>query len=542
MAEVLFGQSYYLRFDPKLWEAMQPYPPLGTLYAAAYVRERGYDVALFDAMLADSEERWAEALDRHQPRFAVLYEDNFNYLSKMCLLRMREAAITMTRMAKERGCTVILCGADATDHAPLYFDANVDFVLQGEGEITLGELLDSLTGRSQQPVEEILGLAVAGDRSSVISYQLSVNSDQNAVNSETAQTPDNGQPLSTDHRLLITGPRPLIREVDSLPRPAWDLVDIELYRHAWLERHGYYSMNMVTTRGCPYHCNWCAKPIWGQRYNSRSPESVAAELKWLKDTYHPDHIWFVDDIMGLKPGWMRRFADEIERLDARVPFKCLSRVDLLLRDGDIDALRRAGCQIVWVGAESGSQKILDAMEKGTKVEQIYEASRRLHAAGIKVAFFLQFGYPGETRADIEKTLQMVRDCQPDDIGMSVSYPLPGTKFYDRVYDELGAKQNWQDSSDLAMLYEGPFATEFYRHLHTVLHKEYRARKTWSNLTGQNGGRRPGPRQVGAMVYQAATLPLARRKLRQLEDLPHQGMDALTPAMNQQAAATPTPQE
>ena len=172
MAEVLFGQSYYLRFDPKLWEAMQPYPPLGTLYAAAYVRERGYDVALFDAMLADSEERWAEALDRHQPRFAVLYEDNFNYLSKMCLLRMREAAITMTRMAKERGCTVILCGADATDHAPLYFDANVDFVLQGEGEITLGELLDSLTGRSQQPVEEILGLAVAGDRSSVISYQL----------------------------------------------------------------------------------------------------------------------------------------------------------------------------------------------------------------------------------------------------------------------------------------------------------------------------------------------------------------------------------
>ena len=542
MAEVLFGQSYYLRFDPKLWEAMQPYPPLGTLYAAAYVRERGYDVALFDAMLADSEERWAEALDRHQPRFAVLYEDNFNYLSKMCLLRMREAAITMTRMAKERGCTVILCGADATDHAPLYFDANVDFVLQGEGEITLGELLDSLTGRSQQPVEEILGLAVAGDRSSVISYQLSVNSDQNAVNSETAQTPDNGQPLSTDHRLLFTAPRPLIRDVDSLPRPAWDLVDIELYRHAWLERHGYYSMNMVTTRGCPYHCNWCAKPIWGQRYNSRGPESVAAELKWLKDTYHPDHIWFVDDIMGLKPGWMRRFADEIERLDARVPFKCLSRVDLLLRDGDIDALRRAGCQIVWVGAESGSQKILDAMEKGTKVEQIYEASRRLHAAGIKVAFFLQFGYPGETRADIEKTLQMVRDCQPDDIGMSVSYPLPGTKFYDRVYDELGAKQNWQDSSDLAMLYEGPFATEFYRHLHTVLHKEYRARKTWSNLTGQNGGRRPGPRQVGAMVYQAATLPLARRKLRQLEDLPHQGMDALTPAMNQQAAATPTPQE
>ncbi|MEZ4768412.1 MAG: radical SAM protein [Caldilineales bacterium] len=535
MADVLFGQSYFLRFDPKLWEAMQPYPPLGTLYAAAYIRARGYDVALFDAMLADSEERWAEALDKHHPRFAVLYEDNFNYLSKMCLLRMREAAVTMARMARERGCTVILCGADATDHADLYFDADVDFVLRGEGEVTLGELLDSLTGRSLQPVEGILGLAVASD-------QLSEVSDQRSVNGETTQSANNDQRLITDHRLLITESRPILRDLDSLPRPAWDLVDVEQYRRVWLERHGYYSMNMVTTRGCPFHCNWCAKPIWGQRYNSHSPEHVAAELKWLKDTYAPDHIWFVDDIMGLKPGWMSRFADAVERLDARVPFKCLSRVDLLLRDGDIDALRRAGCQIVWVGAESGSQKILDAMEKGTRVDQIYEASRRLHEAGVKVAFFLQFGYPGETRADIEKTLQMVRDCQPDDIGMSVSYPLPGTKFYDRVRDELGAKQNWQDSSDLAMLYEGPFTTDFYRHLHTVLHKEYRARKTWNTLTGQNGGRRPGPRQVGAMVYHTATLPLARRKLRQLEHAPHQGLGSLQPAMSQQAAATPTPQE
>ena len=146
-------------------------------------------------------------------------------------------------------------------------------------------------------------------------------------------------------------------------------------------------MNMVTTRGCPYHCNWCAKPIWGQRYNTRSPENVAAELKWLKDTYHPDHIWFVDDILGLKPGWMERFADAVERQDARLPFKCLSRVDLLVRGDTVDALRRAGCQIVWVGAESGSQKVLDAMEKGTTVEQIYDASRRLHAAGDQSGLF-----------------------------------------------------------------------------------------------------------------------------------------------------------
>lgn len=515
MTDILFGQSYYLRFDPKLWAAMQPYPPLGTLYAAALARARGYDVALFDAMLADSEQRWAEALNRHRPRYAVLFEDNFNYLSKMCLLRMREAAFTMAGMAKERGCTVIACGADATDHAAGYFQHGVDFVLLGEGEATLADLLDSLTGRSAIPPNRIPGLAYP-------SFTLAIDH----------------SPLAIDH----SPPRLPLRDLDSLPRPAWDLVDVAQYRQIWQQRHGYFSMNIATTRGCPYHCNWCAKPIWGQRYASRSPEQVAAELRWLKDTYHPDHISFVDDIMGLKPGWLERFAGQVEQQGARIPFKCLSRVDLLLRPGEIDALRRAGAQIVWVGAESGSQKILDAMEKGTTVQQIYEASRRLHAAGIRVAFFLQFGYPGETRADIELTLQMVRDCQPDDIGMSVSYPLPGTPFYERVRSELGARQNWQDSSDLAMLYQGPYATEFYRQLHAVLHQEFRARKTWQALRGPAGSPRPGPRQLGAMLYQRATLPLARRKLARLEAAPHQSFGLLGPGLSQQAAATPSPQE
>jgi anaerobic magnesium-protoporphyrin IX monomethyl ester cyclase len=159
MAELLFGQSYYLRFDPKLWEAMQPYPPLGTLYAASYMRQRGYDVALFDAMLATSEEEWALALDEEQPRYAIIYEDNFNYLSKMCLARMRQAGFTMARMARERNCTVIVAGSDASDHAERYLHQGADFVLVGEGEITLGELLDRLSGRKETPFEEILGLA-----------------------------------------------------------------------------------------------------------------------------------------------------------------------------------------------------------------------------------------------------------------------------------------------------------------------------------------------------------------------------------------------
>ncbi len=511
MSQALFGQSYYLRFDPKLWEAMQPYPPLGALYAASFLRSRGYDVALFDAMLAASEDEWEQALAREKPRFAILYEDNFNYLSKMCLLRMRQAAFSMSQMAKASGCTVIVCGSDATDHIDDYMAHGADFVLLGEGELTLAELMDRLSGRSQAPFSSILGLAYRTEGA------------------------DPSTPIAVNPR------RPDLNDVDALPFPAWDLIDVNRYRQIWRQRHGYYSMNMVTTRGCPYHCNWCAKPIWGQRYNARSAENVVAELKWLKETYQPDHIWFADDILGLKPRWWSRFADLVEQEDARVPFKCLSRADLLLRQGEVDAMRRAGCHIVWVGAESGSQKILDAMEKGTKVEQIYEAARLLHENGIKIGFFLQFGYPGETREDIEKTLQMVRDCQPDDIGMSVSYPLPGTKFHARVKDQLGVKQNWQDSEDLAMLYDGPFATEFYRHLHIVLHKEYRARKTWRGLTRVNGLPMPSLRQVGAMLYHTVSLPLARRQLDHLAQIPHHGLAALPPGMSQVAAATPTPQ-
>lgn len=504
MPEILFGQSYYLRFDPKLWDAMQPYPPLGTMYAASYMRELGYEVALFDAMLADSEEAWSQALDREQPRFAIIYEDNFNYLSKMCLLRMRAAAFTMIEMAIQRDCTVIVCGSDATDNTNAYLQRGADFVLIGEGEHTLAELLNNLSGNTDTPLEAILGLA-----------------------------------YSDGDRHIVTPPRPDIKDLDALPFPAWDMIDTERYRDIWLDRHGYYSMNMVTTRGCPFHCNWCAKPIWGQRYNARSPENVVAEMKWIKETFKPDHIWFADDIMGLQPNWIEDFAKLVESNNAKIPFKCLQRADLLLRENEITSLKRAGCQNIWIGAESGSQDILDAMDKGTKVEQIYTASRLVHQAGMQIGFFLQFGYPGESREDIEKTLQMVRDCDPDDIGISVSYPLPGTPFFQAVRDQLGSKQNWIDSNDLEMLYDGPFPTAFYRKLHTVVHKEFRARQSWKKLSRLKW---VGLRKLIAMPYHWFSLPFERFKLNSLAKKTYKGATSLPKFLSPDDAAQPSVQE
>ena len=496
--DVLFGQAYFLRFDPKLWDAQQPYPPLGALYAAAATRARGYRVELFDAMLAGSEAEWGEALDRHRPRVAVLYEDSFNYLTKMCLLRMREAALVMIDAARARGIPVIVAGSDASDHPEVYLEGGALVVVAGEGEATLVELLDLIFGRSGAPMSSLAGVCL------------------------------NDGP----GRVVRTRAREMARDLDSLPRPAWDLVDVDRYRRIWQKRHGYFSMNIVTTRGCPYHCNWCAKPIYGQRYSVRSAEHVVEEVAWLKATYRPDHLWIADDIFGLKPGWIDRFAEGVARQNVRTPYKCLLRADGVT-EPVVRALATSGCRTAWIGAESGAQGILDAMEKGTRVDQIYRAARLLKAAGIEVGFFLQFGYPGETMAHIEQTLQMVRECDPDDIGVSVSYPLPGTPFYDRVQAQLGIKRNWVDSSDLAMMYRATYVPEFYRALHALVHAEFRARR----------GRRRGGRAAVSRLYHAARLPLLARRVRRLARVGTDGESPLLliPVLSRQAAAVPSEQ-
>jgi radical SAM superfamily enzyme YgiQ (UPF0313 family) len=515
MIDVLLGQAYFLRFDPKLWDAQQPYAPLGTLYAAASVRGLGYSVALFDAMLADSEADWVVSLARHRPRFAVIYEDSFNYLSKMCLLRMRQAAMTMIAEGRRYGAMVIVAGSDASDHPELYLDGGAEAVVCGEGELTLGEVLNTLSGRSDQPLATIPGLCF--------------------------RTPDG--------KVLRTPSRPFVRDLDSLPDPARDLVDVDQYRRVWMERHGYFSMNLVTTRGCPYHCNWCAKPIYGQRYAIRTPEHVAREVRALREAYQPDHLWIADDIFGLKPGWIEQFAAIVAGWGTIVPFKCLMRADGVT-DATARALQSAGCRTVWIGAESGSQRVLDWMEKGTRVDQIETATRRLHAAGIEIGFFLQFGYPGETLDDIQLTLDMVRRCRPDDIGVSVSYPLPGTTFYDRVKTDLGEKQNWIDSGDLAMMYHATYSPDFYRALHALVHAEFRQRRSLDLLVEL--GRQPqrigfkSARELLSGMSHALKRPALKRKVAALarqstNDRLAQSTPVLIPLLSQHAASVPSEQ-
>lgn len=441
MTDILLTHSYFLHFDPKQEKAKMLYPPLGTLYAASFLQANDISVQLFDTMLASSETELRTSLLHHSPKLLVIYDDDFNYLNKMCLTRMREAAFAMSEIAKNMNISVIVHGSDAADHAEQYLSHGADVVVIGEGEQTLLEVCKAFLSGQADRLMSIKGVAFGS----------------------------NGKTVFTEKRAVL-------QTLDSLPFPAWNQVDWDRYRSVWEKHHGYFSVNMVTTRGCPYHCNWCAKPIYGQVYNSRSPENVVEEMIQLKSFVNPDHIWFADDIFGLKPGWVQRFSELVNERNVKIPFKIQSRADLLLHENEVAALASAGCDEVWIGAESGSQKILDAMEKGITRRQIAEARELLRKHKIKTSFFLQFGYRGEMEEDIRLTIDMVKELMPDNIGISVSYPLPGTKFFERVKAEMGEKKNWTDSDDLAMMYRGTFSPQYYKQLHRYVHKIFRSRQ------------------------------------------------------------------
>jgi anaerobic magnesium-protoporphyrin IX monomethyl ester cyclase len=270
---------------------------------------------------------------------------------------------------------------------------------------------------------------------------------------------------------------------------------MDRYRAAWMKSHGYFSLNMAASRGCSFRCTWCAKPIWGNQYLQRTAASVAAEMLHLKRTFAPDHIWFADDIFGFRVDWVNEFAATLGAAGGGIPFTIQTRADLL-SERMAAALGAAGCREAWLGAESGSQRVLDAMNKGTTVAEIITARARLKAAGIRVGFFIQLGYLDEQLADILATRSLLETARPDDVGVSVSYPLPGTKFYELVKAQLNGKTHWQDSDDLEMMFQGTYTSDFYRTVRTLLHDQV-------NLQV------PAPKQSAA-EHQAASRALERR--------------------------------
>jgi anaerobic magnesium-protoporphyrin IX monomethyl ester cyclase len=459
MLSILVCHSYFLRFDLKQVERGKPYPPLATLQCAALLRRAGHQVSLFDAMLAGDLGEYDRTLQSVQPQVVLLYEDNFNFLTKMCLTKMRSAACEMVAAAHHSGARVIAAGSDVSDAPEPYLRAGADITLKGEGLPALLEILRRLDLAPRATSRALLD-GVGGTAT-----------------------------LAGAGVAAINGAK-LLPEVELTERAAWDLVDMDRYRSAWLASHGYFSLNLAASRGCSFRCAWCSKPIWGNHYLQRSPTAVGEEMRYLKRTFAPDHVWFADDIFGFRVDWVREFAAVTHQGDGAVPFTIQTRADLL-SERMAQALREASCVEAWLGAESGSQRILDAMNKGTTVEEILTARSRLKAAGIRAGFFIQLGYLGEQLADILATRDLLAAARPDDVGVSVSYPLPGTRFHELVKTQLGAKTHWQDSDDLAMMFQGTYTSQFYRAVRDLFHDEVslQAREAGSSDRGVPEARR-----------------------------------------------------
>ena len=452
MVVILLAHSFYLQRDAKQFERRKPYAPLTTLLAAAILRDAGHQVGLFDATFEPGPAAFEAALDRREPSVLLLIEDNFNFLTKMCTENRRADALAMIAAAHRRGWRIAVNSPDAVDNPQAYLDAGADAVLTGEGEFTAAAFVNAARA-DEGPLPSAPGMIVADGRGGI------------------RRTPSRlGRP-----------------DLDALPLPAWDLVDVAAYRHVWAGQHGYFSWNAASSRGCPFACNWCAKPTFGRRYSQRSPASVAEELRRLREEVQPDHIWFADDIFGMTAEWIGEFAAEVVRRDAVIPFTMQSRVNLITRPVAA-ALRAAGAHEVWLGVESGSQRILDAMDKASHVDTARVATRNLKREGIRACWFLQLGYPPEDWDDILLTRDLVRDEAPDDVGVSVSYPLPGTPFYERFAAELGTRRNWRDTDELAMLFQGTFDTAFYRKVRDALHLDVDLRRNdeacWAELAAQ----------------------------------------------------------
>jgi anaerobic magnesium-protoporphyrin IX monomethyl ester cyclase len=447
MADVLLTHSYHLAYDRKQVRKSEPYPPLGTLYAAALLRANEISVAVFDCMLQKAEEGLEEALRVHRPKIVAIYEDDFNFLTKMCLTRMRELAWEMIDISRRHGARVVVHGSDATDHAVEFLRRGAECVLHGEAEYPLLDAVRALLDGTS--LADITGAIRLADRDGTETVE---------------KSPPNAE-----------------RRGSTLPLPARDLINLSAYRKAWKAAHGVFSLNLIASRGCPFRCNWCAKPIFGDNYQLRLASDVANEMQLLKEKYGAEHLWFADDIFGLNRHWLDEFALTVESLDCALPFKIQARADLLT-GRTASALRRAGCSEVWMGVESGSQKVLDAMDKGLRVEDVVSATEHLRREGIRACYFLQLGYPGEQWKDIQKTISLVRETRPDDIGISFSYPLPNTRFHARVKQQLGAKQNWSDSDDLCVMFKGTYTDTFYRAIRDALHAEV---ESWRSGPGRN---------------------------------------------------------
>ena len=429
MAELLLTHGYFMYEDPKELQILKPYAPLGILYLCSHLRRQGFDVDVFDTTFSSREALFLH-LRSEAPSVLGIYAN----------LMTRKNVVEVLKVAKEAGWQTIVGGPEPGAYALEYLQAGADCVVFGEGELTVEELLRAFRAKGHRGPNDFY-LEICG-----IAYL-----DADGIMRETAQ-------------------RAQISDLDSQPWPARGAIDIHRYVKTWRDAHGKGSVNFITARGCPYKCRWCSHQVFGQTHRRRNPLMVVDEVEWLLETYQPDMIWVSDDVFTINHAWLRSYAAEMRTRGLRIPFECISRADRLNPEM-LDLLAELGCFRIWIGSESGSQRILDSMDRGVKIEQVQQAVAMSRARGIESGMFLMWGYEGEELEDIEATIQHVSKTQPDIFFTTVSYPIKGTPYYNKIADRLVQLKPWATSSDREIKIKGRHSQQFYRYADKLLKEE-----------------------------------------------------------------------
>lgn len=428
---VLFTHGYFLGEDPKEQVIMKPYPPLGLLYLSAWLDRHGVENEVFDTTFS-TKEALKNYLLEHRPRIVALYTNlmtKLNVIGIMRFLRSREAFDETL---------IVLGGPDVTHNAEEYLAAGADLVAIGEGEQTMLEIAMAVEGREQTgPVGLFMrGWSPPFGHIAGLAYRLS------------------------DGSVVKTAPREKMRDIDRLPFPNRQKINLQQYLDAWKRTHGHSAVSISTQRGCPYTCRWCSTAVYGQSYRRRSPQNVADEIIFLKENYDFDLIWFVDDVFTVSHKWLSEFRDELEKRSLRIQFECITRADRL-NDEVIALLKACGCFRVWIGAESGSQRIIDAMDRRVDVGQVRAMIRSAREAGIQAGTFIMLGYPGETEADIRETVEHLKASNPDLFTITVAYPIKGTGLYEEVQATSFAALPWAERTDRDIDFPRTYPRRYY---------------------------------------------------------------------------------